>query len=606
MMVGKKFFNAASNVMGNLYRMLRISYEADKFLTVGYYVTAGLSAFFPIIASYIFKLFIDNIVKSQGVAVTVPVILVAILSLRYISGWCWDLMGWILKETYFDYLLRYRLQNKLNSAFVEKLSEIDIEHLEDSKTQDLITKTSDTLTWRPPDFLRAFSFLFSNIVTFISVFILLAGYDWYLPFVIALFGIPRFYLRAKLGTIQWSIWGSGAQESRKLWYLQWLLRQQRAIEESRIFGSAKSLLERYKGIQEELYRRNKKPVQRYVLVASLPNILEAVVTFYFAYSRLPLVINGSMSVGDYSFFIDLLSRAIESVGGMVGNLGWMYENNLYVNHFFEILNLPKKIIEKFHPKKIPPFPDPPEIEFRNVWFRYPGSKNNILKNVSFKINSKENVALVGKNGAGKTTIVKLLCRFYDVTKGEIFINNVNIKDIKLKEWYSYMGTLFQDFVKYEFSIKENIILGHNNQANDEKLHESAKKSGAYEFIENLPKKFDQQLGKEYEEGTELSQGQWQKLAIARAFYEGAPLLVLDEPTSAIDAEAEYKIFSNLNKLYKNKSLFFISHRFSTVKDADKIIVLDKGRIIEEGNHGVLMDKNGVYSRLYSLQAKAYK
>ncbi len=582
-----------------------LSYKSDRFLTVGYYLTAGVSAVFPIIASYIFKLLIDNIVSSQGISASIPLILISVLALRYVSNWCWDLTGWILKETYFDYLLRYRLQNKLNSAFVEKMSQIDIEHLENSKTQDLITKTSDSVTWRPPDFLRAFSYLFNNLVSFVSVFILLLGYGWYLPVVITLFGLPRLFLRAKLGSIQWSIWGSGAQDARKLWYLQWLLRQQRSIEESRIFRSGKALIERYKSIQEELYNRNKKPIKNYVAVAPLPNLIEMAFVFYFAYNRLPMVLNGNMTVGDFSFFIELLSRAVESVGGMVGNLGWMYENNLYVNHFFEILNLPKKILEKENPVKIPRLPNPPEIEFKNVWFKYPGAKKSVLKDISFKIISGKNLALVGKNGAGKTTIVKLICRFYDVTKGEILVNGVNIKDLSLSDWYAFLGTLFQDFVKYDFTVRENISMGHAGDVNEDKLLDSAKKSGAYEFINKLPNKFEQQLGKEYEGGTDISQGQWQKLAIARAFYEGAPILILDEPTSAIDAESEYKIFSNLNKLYKDKSLLFISHRFSTVKDADNIVVLEKGKIIESGSHTELMALNGIYSRLYSLQAKAY-
>ncbi|KKQ23882.1 MAG: ABC transporter, ATP-binding/permease protein [Candidatus Woesebacteria bacterium GW2011_GWA1_37_8] len=604
-MTTKKWYQTITNVLENLHKMLSLSYGADKFLTVGYYATAGLSAFFPIIASYIFKLLIDGVVSNQGIAVSIPTVLISILALRYVSNWCWDLTSWVLKETYFDYLLRYRLQNKLNIIFVEKMSNLDLQHLENSETQNLITKASDTLTWRPPDFLRAFSYLFNNFVSFISSFILLLGFGWYYPIIVSFFAIPRIYLRTKMGSLQWSIWGSGAENVRKLWYLQWLLKQQRSIIESRIFQSGKALLEKYRSIQEELYKRNKKPIEKYVTLASLPNLVESVVIFTFAYKQLPLVLSGAMTVGTFSFFVEMLSRTVESVGGMVGNLGWMYENNLYVNHFFEILNLPKIIKEKVKPTLLPVTPNPPEIEFKNVWFKYQGARKSVLKNISFKVNSKENVALVGKNGAGKTTIVKLLCRFYDVTKGEILINGVNIKDVKLSDWYGRLGTLFQDFEKYSFTIKENIILGDPSKFDEDKLIDSAKKSGAYEFIEKFPKKFDQQLGKEYEEGTDLSQGQWQKLAIARAFYEGAPILVLDEPTSAIDAEAEHQIFSNIHKLYRDKSLLFISHRFSTVKDADKIIVIDGGKIIEEGDHNKLMKRGGKYSRLFNLQAKAY-
>lgn len=606
-MVNKnKFFSAAKDVLFNLRRLLSIAWKTDKFLTFGYYGSAGLSAFFPIITAYIYKLLIDSIVTNQGIRPTIPFVIIAILGSRYFISLCWDFVSWVLKETYFDYLLRYKIQNKLNSLFCEKLYSIDIQHLEDPKAQDLITKAKETLTWRPPDFLRAFSYLFTNLVTYISSFILLAKYDWYLPFVISLLGIPRLYLRAKQGALQWSIWGSGAPEVRRLWYLQWLLTQRESIVESRIFQSGRALIEKYKKIQEELFERNKKPVKSYMKMASFPQFFEVSALFVFAYLRLPMVLSGQMTIGDFSFFIDMLGRVAEAVSGMVGNLGWMYENNLYVNHLFDVLGLKKIIKESDNPQKIPNNPNPPTIEFKDVSFSYPGTKKRVLKNLSFKINSKENVAIVGKNGAGKTTIVKLLCRFYDVSGGEILINGVNIKDVDLSFWYKQLGTLFQDFVHYDFTIRENITLGITDYSDEVKLREAAIKSGSIEFIEKFSSKFDQQLGKQFEGGVDLSQGQWQKIAIARAFYESAPVLILDEPTSAIDAEAEYKIFNNLHSSYEDKSFLFISHRFSTVKNADKIIVLDGGKIVEEGPHKDLIELGGKYAKLFKLQAEAYQ
>lgn len=590
----------------NLKRMLRLSWQTDKFLTTGYYGTSGLSAVFPIIASYIYKLFIDNIISSLGVTPSVPLILIVILGSRYLSNWIWDFISWVLKETYFDYLVRYKLQNKLNNLFCEKVSHIDIAHLEDSKTQDLINKARDTMTWRPQDFLRAFSYLFTNLVAFATSFILLARYNWYLPFIISLFGLPRLYLRAKMGALQWSIWGSSTPESRKLWYLQHLLTQKNSIVESKIFQSTDSLIGKSLDIQNNLFEKNKKPVQSFIKVASLPQFFEMFVIFGFALAKLPLVLSGQMSVGDFSFFIDMLDRVINSVAGTVGNLGWVYENNLYVNHFFEVMNLPKIVKEPVNPIRISTSINPPEIEFKDVSFAYPNSKKKVINNLSFKINSGENIALVGKNGAGKTTIVKLLCRFYDVSSGEILINGVNIKDVDLKDWYKYLGTLFQEFIKYDFTVKENICLGQVNSFDKNKMLLAAKQSGADKFIKELPNKYEQLLGKQFEGGVDLSIGQWQKIAIARAFYESAPVLILDEPTSAIDAETEYKIFKNLDKEYKNKSLLLISHRFSTVRNADRIVVIDKGEIVEEGSHEILMSKKGEYFNMFNKQAVGYK
>ena len=537
---------------------------------------------------------------------SVPIILIVILGSRYLSNWIWDFVSWVLKETYFDYLIRYKMQNKLNNLFCEKISHIDIAHLENPETQDLINKARDTMTWRPQDFLRAFSYLFTNLVAFGSSFILLAGYKWYLPLIISFFGLPRLYLRIKMGSLQWSIWGTSTPETRKMWYLQSLLTQKNSIIESKIFQSTNSLIQKSIETQTSLYEKNKKPVESFLKIASIPQLFEMIVVFGFAFIRLPLVLSGQMSVGDFSFFVDMLDRVLNSVAGTVGNLGWMYENNLYVNHFFEVMNLPKLVEEPEKPIKISAKINPPEIEFKNVTFSYPNTKKKVLNKLSFKLNSAENVALVGKNGAGKTTIVKLLCRFYDVSSGEILINGVNIKDVKLNDWYKYLGTLFQEFMKYDFTVKENITLGKTENIDEDKIIFAAKQSGADKFINEFPKKYNQLLGKQFKGGVELSIGQWQKIAIARAFYESAPILILDEPTSAIDAETEYQIFKNLDKAYKNKSLLLISHRFSTVRSADRILVIHDGEITEEGNHEELMVKNGEYSRMFKKQAKGYQ
>jgi len=602
----KKGIDSFKEILINLRRMLILSWQTDKFLTLGYYGTAGLSSIFPIISSYIFKLFIDNTLKNLNISPSIPLILIVVLAARYISNWLWDFVSWVLKETYFDYLVRYKLQNKFNNLFCYKISHLDIEHLENSETQDLINKAKDTMTWRPPDFLRAFSYLFNNLVALVSSFILLASYSWYLPFVILLFGLPRLYLRAKMGAMQWSVWGSSTPESRKMWYMQNLLTQKNSIIESKIFQSTDSLIRKSVAIQTDLFEKNKKPVQNFVKIGSIPQLFEMLAVFGFALARLPLVLSGQMSVGDFSFFVDMLDRVLNSVAGTVGNLGWMYENNLYVNHFFEVMNLPKVVPEPINPIKIDPTINPPEIEFRNVTFSYPNSKSKALKNLSFKIKSGENVALVGKNGAGKTTIVKLLCRFYDVSSGEILINGVNIKEVDLKDWYKYLGTLFQEFIKYDFSVKENITLGKTENFDQKKMVFAAKQSGADIFINELPNKYDQVLGKQFKDAVELSIGQWQKIAIARAFYEEAPVLILDEPTSAIDAETEYKIFRNLDREYKNKSLLLISHRFSTVRNADRILVLDNGEIVEEGTHDELLNKKGEYAVMFNKQAIGYK
>ncbi|MDP3730951.1 MAG: ABC transporter ATP-binding protein [bacterium] len=334
-----------------------------------------------------------------------------------------------------------------------------------------------------------------------------------------------------------------------------------------------------------------------------PTVLEVVVLFLLTYSRLGATAAGIISIGAFTFFSQMLDRVSFGAQRMVNGFGRIYENNLYVGYYFDVLDLPKVIKEKVPGHEFAEIA-PPKIQFINVNFGYPDGPK-VLKNISFELKPGEHLAIVGPNGAGKTTLTKLLLRFYDPTEGQILVNDYDLRDLKLSHWYKFIGTLFQDFVKFMLTVKDNILLGNSDTIDERKMREAARKSGAAEFIEELPKKYDQRLGRRFEEGIELSHGQWQKLALARAFYEEAPVLILDEPTSAIDAEAEAKIFDNLYKVYKDKSLILISHRFSTVKNADKIIVLQNGRITEEGNHESLMKKDGVYARMFRKQASGY-
>lgn len=598
--------NILLHVLRNLKKMLILAWETNRHVTFWYYLTAGLGALTPLASSLTLKFLIDAVLANQMslITVSIPLIVLVVLAARYLVVLADNLIQWGLNKTYFDYLFRYKLQNELNYRFYNKLAHLDIAYLEDPEEQNLITKAKDTLTWRPPDFLRNFSYFFNSFVTYISAFIILLPFGWWIPLAITVATIPRLYLRAKYGTIQWSIYGAGTHEVRKLWHFMWLLSTDTAIREMRIFQSQKALLSKFKNIQQHLYRLHKKPLDNYLRIITFPPILEVIVLFLIAYSQLPNVLAGVLSIGSLTLLINMIDNLNGSAASSVINFGEMYENNLYVDDYFKVVNLPKRVQEAKNPvvfEKIVP----PKIEFKSVYFQYPKGPL-VLKDVSFTVEPGESIAMVGPNGAGKSTIIKLLCRFYDVNEGEILINNTNIKQLGLANWYKFLGTLFQDFVHYHFAVRDNITLGDPEKKDDRLLIKAAKQAGAYDFIKELPKGFDQILGREFEGGEELSIGQWQKLAIARAFYEQAPVLILDEPTSAIDAEAEYEIFNNLQKTYTNKTLILVSHRFSTVRNADKIYVVENGRITERGSHQQLLKLGGKYARMFNVQAKGYK
>src|SRR6478736_5358409 len=318
---------------------------------------------------------------------------------------------------------------------------------------------------------------------------------------------------------------------------------------------------------------------------------------------------GSIAVGGLLLAFNTYTRFYQTVNGYVESISWTEEAARYAARWFELFELKPKIASKDNAKRFV-FSEPPLIEFKDVSFRYPGeSAENpmVLKHLNFTIRPGEKIAIVGINGSGKTTLIKLLCRVYDPTEGEILINGINLKDIYLEDWQSAIGVLFQNFPEYNLTIRESIGVGRiGNSVEEEKLKQAAFYSGADEFISDFPTTYDQLIWKEFKEGTDLSKGQHQRLAVARMFYRDAPITVLDEPTASIDAVTEEKIFTTLETNREGKTVILITHRFSTVKNADQILMLEQGSIIEIGSHKTLMLLNGKYAELYTMQAKRYQ
>ncbi|OJI09544.1 hypothetical protein COT69_00405 [candidate division WWE3 bacterium CG09_land_8_20_14_0_10_39_24] len=596
-----------SELAKNIVRVLKLAYEIDGKLVTLYYITAAFGAITPILAAYLFKISIDKIVESTSIAgaqISVPLVIVFALAGYFFIHLVETVSYWGLNVAYYDYLLRNKFQAGLNYRYSKKLSSLDLGHLESPEVQNLITKVEQTFTWQIPDFVRMWNYIFRDLIGIISVSIALSPYSIWIPIIVLLVSSPRIYLKLKHGNFVWSMYGGSAPEAKKLWYTGDLLTSTSSIIETRIFQSQEALLDRLLGLQDYLYKINKKPLDSYRWVLIIAPLMESIVVFALVYWILPNALTGALTIGSITFIITTLEQLRGHTSWGAAHFGELYEHSLFVNPYFELMALPKLIKEKTG-AKILNESKPPKIEFKKVSFSYPNGRE-VLKDISFTIDSGERVALVGVNGAGKTTLIKLLCRFYDVSDGEILINGINLKNIKLSNWYSYLGTLFQDFVKYNFTVRDNIMLGAPHIRDEKRMQEAAVQSGAYDFIKNFEKGYDQMLGRRFEDGEELSGGQWQKLAIARTFYEKAPILIMDEPTSAIDAESEYEIFQNLEKVYKNKTLILVSHRFSTVRNANKIVVIDDGRITEMGTHQELLECNGKYAVMFNTQAKGYQ
>lgn len=331
---------------------------------------------------------------------------------------------WGINDSYLDYIFRYKLQNEITFLYHKKISTLDIAYYEDPEVQNLMSKTRETMQWRIPDSLRFLSHLFNNTIGYLTAFVVLIPYGWWIPVVISVIAIPRLYLQAKYGAIQWSIWGSGAPQAKKLWYLDYVLQDPITVRETRISQSSERLLGKFKQIQEDLFKLSKKGLDKYLKVLSIPPLFEAAAIFLVALKFLPTVIAGAVSIGTFTLIINMLEELGSRAANASSLFSHIYQNNLYVNHYFEFLNL-KPLLEVSESQIKLESIDPPRIEFKNVSFNYPNGEK-VLNNVSFVIEPGESVAFVGHNGAGKTTIVKLLCRFYDVSEGEILINGINI------------------------------------------------------------------------------------------------------------------------------------------------------------------------------------
>jgi ATP-binding cassette subfamily B protein len=316
------------------------------------------------------------------------------------------------------------------------------------------------------------------------------------------------------------------------------------------------------------------------------------------------VSRGDISLGTMVFLVSLLGQLVGSISSLFSHIAKQFEDNLYVTDIFTFLDTKPYIKRANNPQKLN-LKTPPKIEFKNVWFRYTEDMEWILKDVSMTLNPYEKLALIGENGAGKSTLIKLLARIYDPDKGDILVNDINLKEIDPDEWTSYLGILLQDFMNYNFSVGESIAMGRMEQHPPlEEVKRAATLSGADDFISDWEYKYAEQIGKEFS-GKEPSKGQNQKLALARIIYRRGLVTVLDEPTASIDPMAEMNIFENMEEASKDSTLILITHRFNTVKNVDQIIVLEHGKIIETGNHKELLEKKGRYAEMYSAQAKSF-
>ncbi|MFM1886814.1 MAG: hypothetical protein RL026_1971 [Pseudomonadota bacterium] len=506
---------------------------------------------------------------------------------------------------YARYLLRIQLGHRINVLILEKALQLEMAQFEDSAFYDRLTRARREASQRPMSLvLRSFG-LAQNLVSLASCAALLLPYSPWAVVVLLLAGLPGFVVETKFSADAFRLFRWRSAEKRMQDYLETVLAREDHAKEVKLYGLGRRLLGRYQDIFQRLYAEDSKLARRRESWGFLLGLL-ATLILYAAYAWVALAaVGGRISVGQMTLYVLLLRQGQQAVTSVLTAVSGLYEDNLYLSTLHEYLEAP--VAPPTGTALSGPHPED-GVRFEHVGFRYPGNDEPALVDITLHLKPGSSLALVGANGSGKTTLVKLLTRLYTPTEGRILLDGLDLREWDETRLRERIGVIFQDFARYQMQVGENIGAGDEPHFEDEaRWREAAAKGRAAEFIERLPGGYHTQLGKWFLDGRELSGGQWQKVALARAFMRTrADILVLDEPTAAMDAEAEAEVFEHFRQLARERIAVLISHRFSTVRMADQIAVLDRGRLVELGSHEALMQAGGQYARLFALQARGYR
>ncbi|OOG47053.1 ABC transporter permease [Rhodanobacter sp. C01] len=502
-------------------------------------------------------------------------------------------------------LLRAQLGQRVNVMILEKALTLELAHFEDSEFYDKLTRARREASTRPLSLVTRTFGLGQNAISLISYGTLLFHFSPWAVVVLLLAGLPSFLSETKFSGDAFRLFRWRSPETRMQLYLETVLAREDHAKEVKLYELGPLLLDRYRDIFDKLYGEDRDLTVRRESWGFGLGLL-GTITLYGAYAWIAMTtVVGRITLGQMTMYLSLFRQGQSAVSAMLSAIGGMYEDNLYLSTLYEYLETP-----------VPPSPGTAQhgakpddgIRFEQVSFTYPGASEPALHEINLHIRPGESLALVGQNGSGKTTLIKLLTRLYSPDSGRILLDGTDLRNWDESTLLQRIGVIFQDFARYQMRVGENVGAGDVSHFEDEaRWREASDKGMASEFIDGLPSGFNTQLGKWFREGRELSGGQWQKIALARAFMRSrADILVLDEPTAAMDAQAEASIFAHFRELAGNRIAILISHRFSTVRMADQIIVIQDGRIIEHGSHEQLMAQDGHYAHLFSLQAQGYR
>jgi ATP-binding cassette, subfamily B, bacterial len=604
----KKIFNLPTGTLRNIPRFFAMIWAVSPKLTLWNVVFRLLQAGMPLLLLYIGKEIVDVVIDTAKQ----PEGLKAVYSIRH-PVWFWvglELFLTILSSlfnrviTLTDSLMGDLVNNDSSVRIIRHAATLDLYQFEDAAFYDKLERARTQTAGRT----ALMSMVLSQAQELITIVVLAGGLIAFNPWLLLLLVvavIPSFIGETKFNQESYSLTRSWTPERRELDYLRFIGASNETAKEIKIFGLEHFIADRFKTISDKYFLANQKLAIRRAAWGSVFSILSTL-SYYGAYIFIVWqTVAGMLTVGTLTFLAGAFSRMQSLLQGVVSRFSRIAETSLYLQDLFDFLAL-RPMSSSHAGKRLAPRPIREGFRFDNVGFRYPDSEKWALRGLSFTLHPGEKLALVGENGAGKTTIVKLLAHLYEPTEGQILLDGVPLCEYDPEDLRREIGIIFQDYVRFMFTAAENIAIGSIPDRTDRpRIETSAHKSLADAVIEGLPKQYEQMLGKRFAGGVDLSGGQWQKVALARAYMRTAQLVILDEPTAALDARAEHEVFLRFADLMRGKAAVLISHRFSTVRMADRILFLEYGRLLELGSHEELLAKGGKYAELFRLQAKGY-
>jgi ABC-type multidrug transport system fused ATPase/permease subunit len=577
--------------------LLKLVFKIIPKLLVVSLITQIVTSILPFVQSRILSNFIDDLFDLTKNGSTAWINTFIIFSLVLIFTSIFDSLRSLINRT-----VTITLTTELRKYYLKKLSSFDIQHLENRETANLTSKVSEEYSWRINSLLDQITALTANLIGFsTAIYILFPRYP--LLIILSLLGqIPNYLVDKKYAIKNYRLFDSFSERNRLSWDVTWQLTDRNYLRELKINHAISFLYRKFTNIIDPFTNARNKQRKEYFLPNILTNTLSNLTLLFCIIFIIKDIQTGIITVGLFTFYLNAIRQNRDLFGNLFNTWTSISEQSFHIENFRKVMEL-DNLIKNGSIKT--GLKTPLTIEFRNVSFRYPNTEKFIFKDLNLLIQPEEEIALVGVNGAGKTTLIKLLCRFYDPTVGDIFINNQNLKDLDTSYWYRHLSLLSQEFNTYSnLTLKENVYISHPQKINTKKVIEALKLSEAYNFAKEYKMGLNTPMSQRYG-GEEPSWGQWQKIAISRIFYRNTPLMILDEPTASIDANSEFKIFSHLYQKIHHKTVIIVSHRFSTVRKAGRIIVIDKGKVIEEGSHEKLLKLNGFYAKSFHLQAQGY-